>query len=97
MSLRSMLAAALTGAALAVSAASGGMAMGDGTGLLAAGADSVRLLQEVTVAARRSVRTMATSQTLQGEELRALSSTSVADALKYFAGVQIKDYGGLGG
>ena len=97
MSLRSMLAAALTGAALAVSAASGGMALGDGTGLLAAGADSVRLLQEVTVAARRSVRTMATSQTLQGEELRALSSTSVADALKYFAGVQIKDYGGLGG
>ena len=97
MSLRSMLAAALTGAALAVSAASGGMAMGDGTGLLAAGADSVRLLQEVTVAARRSVRTMATSQTLQGEELQALSNTSVADALKYFAGVQIKDYGGLGG
>lgn len=75
----------------------GGMALGDGTGLLAAGADSVRLLQEVTVAARRSVRTMATSQTLQGEELQALSNTSVADALKYFAGVQIKDYGGLGG
>ncbi len=53
-----MLAAALTGAALAVSAASGGMAMGDGTGLQEAGADSVRWLQEVTVAARRSVRTM---------------------------------------
>ncbi|MDE6273310.1 MAG: TonB-dependent receptor [Muribaculaceae bacterium] len=38
-----------------------------------------------------------TSQTLKGTELRALSTTSVADALKYFAGAQIKDYGGLGG
>lgn len=40
---------------------------------------------------------LATQQTLRGEELQALSTTSVADALKYFAGVQIKDYGGLGG
>lgn len=37
------------------------------------------------------------SQTLQGEMLQNLSTTSVADALKYFSGVQIKDYGGLGG
>ena len=29
--------------------------------------------------------------------LQNLSTTSVADALKYFSGVQIKDYGGLGG
>lgn len=42
-------------------------------------------------------RPLATSQTLRGAELQALSSTSVADALKYFAGVQIKDMGGLGG
>lgn len=40
---------------------------------------------------------LATRQTLKGRELQALSSTSIADALKYFAGVQIKDYGGLGG
>ena len=43
------------------------------------------------------MRPLATRQQLQGIELRSLSSTSVADALKYFAGVQIKDYGGLGG
>ena len=42
-------------------------------------------------------RPIATRQSLNGKELQSLSSTSVADALKYFAGVQIKDYGGLGG
>lgn len=42
-------------------------------------------------------RPLATRQTLAGKELQALSATSIADALKYFAGVQIKDYGGLGG
>lgn len=40
---------------------------------------------------------LATRQTLQGKELRSLSTTSVADAIKYFAGAQIKDYGGIGG
>lgn len=52
-------------------------------------------LPEVNVTARRMA--LATVQNLSGAELQALSSTSVADALKYFAGVQIKDYGGLGG
>ena len=59
--------------------------------------DSVRQLHEVTVSSRQPVRTIATSQTMSGADLQALSTTSVADALKYFAGVQIKDYGGLGG
>lgn len=36
-------------------------------------------------------------QVLQGASLQSLSSESVADALKYFSGVQLKDYGGLGG
>jgi hypothetical protein len=60
-------------------------------------ADSTKQLHEVTVTSRQPVRTIATSQTLSGADLQALSTTSVADALKYFAGVQIKDYGGLGG
>lgn len=59
--------------------------------------DSIQHLQEVTVTSRKPSRTIATSQTMQGADLQALSTTSVADALKYFAGVQIKDYGGLGG
>ena len=37
------------------------------------------------------------SQSISGETLQNLSTSSVADALKYFSGVQIKDYGGLGG
>ena len=37
------------------------------------------------------------NQRLEGEQLENLSTTTVADALKYFSGVQIKDYGGLGG
>lgn len=61
------------------------------------GADSIRSLHEVTVTVKQPVRTIATSQTLSGADLQALSTTSVADALKYFAGVQIKDYGGMGG
>ncbi len=37
------------------------------------------------------------AQTLSGEQLERLNSQSVADALRYFSGVQIKDYGGIGG
>ncbi len=57
--------------------------------------DSVTTLDELQVCASR--RPLATVQELSGPQLQALSSTSIADALKYFAGVQIKDYGGLGG
>ena len=56
--------------------------------------DSTLHIGEVEVYGKRP---LATSQKLSGADLQALSTTSVADALKYFAGVQIKDYGGLGG
>ena len=36
-------------------------------------------------------------QILSGKELEKLNVYSVADALRYFSGVQIKDYGGIGG
>ena len=36
-------------------------------------------------------------QTLDGEKLARLNSLNVADALRYFSGVQLKDYGGVGG
>ncbi|MDR2286931.1 MAG: TonB-dependent receptor [Prevotellaceae bacterium] len=36
-------------------------------------------------------------QQLRGKELKNLSAHSVADAIRYFSGVQIKDYGGIGG
>ena len=37
------------------------------------------------------------AQKLDGEQLQRLNSFSVADAVRYFSGVQIKDYGGVGG
>jgi len=37
------------------------------------------------------------AQKLNGEELKRLNSNSIADALRYFSGVQVKDYGGVGG
>lgn len=36
-------------------------------------------------------------QRLTGKYLQQLNSFSVADAIRYFSGVQVKDYGGLGG
>lgn len=57
--------------------------------------DTIVTLENIEILSLRP--SLATSQTLKGEELQSLSSTSIADALKYFAGVQIKDYGGLGG
>lgn len=54
-------------------------------------------LQEVVVTAVRPKSETIPVQTLSGEELQKLNSNSVADALRYFAGVQVKDYGGVGG
>lgn len=34
---------------------------------------------------------------ISGEGLKKLNSQSVADAMRYFSGVQVKDYGGIGG
>ncbi len=58
--------------------------------------DSVQALREHVVVADR-YREVIPSQRLSGEKLEALSSFSVADAVRYFSGVQIKDYGGIGG
>ncbi|MDR1342729.1 MAG: TonB-dependent receptor [Prevotellaceae bacterium] len=59
-------------------------------------ADSSLRIEEVVVVANR-YREVIPSQRLAGEKLEALSSFSVADAIRYFSGVQIKDYGGVGG
>lgn len=54
-------------------------------------------LKEVEVTATKPQKETIPVQTLAGEELTRLNSNSVADALRYFAGVQVKDYGGVGG
>ena len=54
-------------------------------------------LKGVLVTARKPNEDIIPAQTLSGEELHRLNSNSVADALRYFSGVQVKDYGGVGG
>lgn len=63
------------------------------------GIDSILLhlnLEEVSITANR-FREMTPVQRLSGKELDKLNSYSVADALRHFTGVQLKDYGGVGG
>lgn len=61
-------------------------------------ADSLHVLQDVdVVGVRIAQRMVIEGQRLDGEALRRLDGGSVADALRYFAGVQLKDYGGVGG
>lgn len=54
-------------------------------------------LNWVNVVAARLVKEVLPTQVLKGEQLKKLSAYSVADAVRYFSGVQIKDYGGIGG
>lgn len=58
--------------------------------------DSVRALQEVVVT-ERQFKEVIPAQKLSGKELEALNTFSVADAIRFFSGVQLKDYGGIGG
>lgn len=54
-------------------------------------------IEEVSVSAQRIRKEVIPVQMLAGEELQKLSVHSVADAIRYFSGIQIKDYGGIGG
>jgi len=56
----------------------------------------VRALRNVTISTS-GYKEVIPSQKLSGEQLKSLNSFSVADAIRYFAGVQVKDYGGIGG
>ncbi len=57
----------------------------------------VKDLDSVVVSHDHLTREIIPVQILTGKALENLSAHSVADALRYFAGVQIKDYGGVGG
>ena len=59
--------------------------------------DSVQQVREVVVTSHYNHKEVIPSQTLTGEQLEKLSAHSVADALRYFSGLQLKDYGGVGG
>ena len=58
--------------------------------------DSILQLQQVELI-KFDDRSVVPAQELKGEQLRALNSHSVADAVRYFAGIQLKDFGGVGG
>lgn len=62
-----------------------------------AATDSIRHIQEVVVTDKLPLREIISPQVLSGDELRRMSSLSVADAMRYFSGIQLKDYGGVGG
>ncbi len=83
-------AAALAGTAFLIPSALGAKERADSLLL-----DSAVMLNEVVVKATQ--RSLTPSQVIGREIITSLPSSSVADALKYMAGVQIKDYGGLGG
>lgn len=59
--------------------------------------DTVFGIDSVMVTARRRVQEVIPAQRLEGKALMRLNSHSVADAIRYFSGVQLKDYGGVGG
>lgn len=64
--------------------------------------DSVKInhLRQVEIHASKSdLRNTSPTpvQILKGEQLQRLNSFSVADAMRFFTGVQLKDYGGVGG
>ena len=64
--------------------------------------DSLTMLsiEEIVITATRNkfnVISPMPTQLLSGQELKRLNSVSVADAIRYFSGVQLKDYGGIGG
>ncbi|MCX2449906.1 TonB-dependent receptor [Pedobacter sp. PLR] len=62
--------------------------------------EKVNALKEVQIKTIKLSRRQTSStplQILSGAELEKLNSLSVADAVRYFSGVQLKDYGGIGG
>jgi vitamin B12 transporter len=62
--------------------------------------DSAKVLNKVTVSGLKKKSTFTTVtplQSLSSETLQQLNAPSVGDAARYFSGVQVKDYGGVGG
>lgn len=58
--------------------------------------DSIFQVSEVVVVQNRR-KEIIPARRLEAEQLQSLNSQSVADALRYFSGIQVKDFGGIGG
>ena len=59
--------------------------------------DTLTLKEVVVTAHNKPSIEIIPAQKLSGEELQRLNSNSIADAMRYFSGIQVKDYGGVGG
>lgn len=62
--------------------------------------DSIQKIKEVVIVGTPVIpkySEVIPAQVLGKKDLEALNSLSVADAIRYFSGVQLKDYGGIGG
>lgn len=59
--------------------------------------DSTKQIREVVVKSRMKFAETTPQQTLKTEQLERLGNHNVADALRFFSGIQVKDYGGIGG
>lgn len=57
----------------------------------------VYLLPEFEFTQKRTPAPMVPQQTMNAETLETLNTQSVADAIRFFSGVQLKDFGGVGG
>ena len=58
--------------------------------------DSIHTVKEVVVVGQNQPGIIP-AQVIGSEEIERLNSMNVADALRFFSGVQLKDYGGVGG
>ncbi|MFC2391639.1 MAG: TonB-dependent receptor, partial [Bacteroidota bacterium] len=54
-------------------------------------------IEEFEIVGKKNISEIIPPRRLSGITLQSLNSQSVADAVRYFSGVQVKDYGGIGG
>ena len=59
--------------------------------------DTLYTVNVIALAEKNKVATPTPVQTINATQLAKINSQNVADAVKYLAGVQVKDYGGVGG
>ncbi len=75
-----------------------GVVVASNSELLAQDSTRVYTIDTISISAKRhQAKSITSAQVISGETLQQLNSHSVADALRYVSGVQIKDYGGVGG
>ena len=59
--------------------------------------DSLLKLQEVKIIAPKQKNTLTPSQQITNNNFKNFAAYNIADAVRNFAGVNVKDYGGIGG